>query len=55
MYDAFDYVEGVGLEQCVARKPHIIYCVSHTLHEAQLNYIVTEEEFLAIVFDFQKF
>ena len=54
MYDASDYAVGVVLGQRVNRKPHVIYYASHTLNEAQLNYTVTEKEFLAVVFGFEK-
>jgi len=34
---------------------HSIYYASKTLQGAQLNYIVTEKELLAVVFAFDKF
>jgi len=46
---------GVVLGQRIDKKPYVIYYVSHTLNKAQVNYIVTEKEFLAIVFGFEKF
>jgi len=55
MCDASDYAVGIVIGQHVDRKPHVIYYASHTLNEAQLNYIVTEKEFLAVVFGFEKF
>jgi len=33
----------------------VIYYTSHTLNNAQLNYTVTENEFLAVIFSFEKF
>ena len=54
MCDAFDYAIGVVLGQRIDRKPHIIYYASNTLNDAQLNYTVTEEEFLAVIFGFEK-
>jgi len=55
MYDASDYAVGVVLGQRVGKKPHVIYYASHTLNDAQLNYTVTEKEFLAAIFGFEKF
>ena len=50
-----DYVVGVILGHCVDRKSHVIYYTSHTLNEAQLNYIVTKKEFLTVVLSFENF
>jgi len=33
----------------------MIYYVSRTLNDAQLNYTTTEKEFLAVVFALEKF
>ena len=55
MCDASDYAVGVVLGQRVDRKPYVIYYASHTLNEAQLNYIVFEKKFLVVVFSFEKF
>jgi len=55
MCDASDFAIGVVLGQRVNKKPHVIYYASHTLNDAQLNYTVTEKEFLVVVFDFEKF
>ena len=41
MCDASDYAVGIILGQRVDKKPHVIYYVSHTLNDAQLNYTVT--------------
>jgi len=54
MCDTSDYAVGVVLGQRVDRKPHVIYYASHTLNEAQLNYTMSEEEFLAVLFGFEK-
>ena len=55
MCDASDFAIGVVLGQCIDRKPHVICYASHTLNDASLNYTVTEKEFLAVVFGFEKF
>ena len=55
MCDAFDYAVGVVLVQRVDKKPHVISYASHTLTNAQLNYTITEKEFLAVIFSFVKF
>jgi len=55
MCDASNYAVGVVLGQRVDKKPHVIYYASHTLNDAQLNYTVTEKEFLTVVFGFEKF
>jgi len=33
----------------------VMYYASRTLNDAQQNYTVTEEEFLAVIFSFEKF
>jgi len=55
MCDASDYAIEIVLGQRVDRKPHLIYYTSHTLNDAQLNYTMTEKEFLAVIFRFEKF
>ncbi|KAM0992855.1 hypothetical protein ACFX2A_008716 [Malus domestica] len=55
MCDALDYVVGAVLGQRVNKVPHVIYYVSRTLNDAQLNYSTTENELLAIVFGLEKF
>ena len=50
MCDASDYVVGVVLGQKRERTFRVIYYVSRTLNDAQLNYATTEKELLAIVF-----
>jgi len=52
---ASDYAVGVVLAQRVDKKPHVIYYASHTLNDIQLNYTVTEKEFLAVIFALDKF
>jgi len=50
MCDASDFAVGVALGQRINKKFHAMYYVSHTLNEAQVNYTVTEKEFLGAVF-----
>ncbi|XP_076944255.1 uncharacterized protein LOC143614819 [Bidens hawaiensis] len=50
MCDASDYAIGAVLGQRVEKKPISIYYASKTLSDAQLNYITTEKELLAIVY-----
>jgi len=44
MCDTSDYTVGIVLDQRIDKKPYMIYYVSHTLDEAQANYIVIEKE-----------
>ena len=53
MCNASDYAVEVVLGR-VDKKPHIIYYTSHNLNDAQLNYIVTEKEFLGVIFGLKK-
>ena len=55
MCDANNYAIGAVLGQKRERTFQVIYYVSRTLNDAQLNYATTEKEFLAIVFVFDKF
>ena len=55
MCDASDYAIGAILGQRIDNKPMVIYYVSRTLANAQLNYTTTEKELLAVVFALQKF
>ena len=55
MCDASDFTVGAVLGQRKAKIFHSVYYSSRTLNEAQLNYTTTENEFLAIVFAFDKF
>jgi len=36
-------------------KQHVIFYSSRTLNDAQLNYTITEKEFLAVIFALKKF
>ena len=55
MCDASDYAIGAVLGQKREKIFQVIYYVSRTLNDAQLNYATTEKELLAIVFAFDKF
>jgi hypothetical protein len=55
MCDASDYVVGVVLGQRIDKLPHVIYYVSRTLNDAQLNYSTTEKELLVVAFALDKF
>ncbi|XP_070002395.1 uncharacterized protein [Nicotiana sylvestris] len=53
--NASDYAVGAVLGQRKDKLMHSIYYASRTLSGAQLNYIVTKKEMLAVVFAFDKF
>jgi len=55
MCDASNHAIKVVLGQRIPKKPHVIYYVNHTLNETQVNYTMTEKEFLAMDFGFKKF
>ncbi|KAK0597787.1 hypothetical protein LWI29_028591 [Acer saccharum] len=55
MCDASDYAVGAVLGQRVDKVPHVIYYISRTLNDAQLNYSTTEKELLAVVSASEKF
>lgn len=46
---------GAGLGKWKHKAMHLIHYVIRTLSGAQLNYILTEKEMLAVVFTFDKF
>jgi hypothetical protein len=52
--DASDCAVGAVLGQHVDKLPHVIYYMSRTLNNVQLNYSTTEKELLAIVFALDK-
>ena len=54
MHDASEVSLGVVSGQRRDQIFHSIYYASKSLNEAQKNYIVTEQEFLAVVFAFKK-
>jgi hypothetical protein len=53
--DASDIAIGVVLGQEEDMKPYAIYFISKNLNPAELNYIVTKKEFLAIIHAINKF
>jgi len=55
MCDASDFTIGAVLGQRIVNNQHMLYFSSRTLNEGQLNYTMTEKEFLAIVFALEKF
>ena len=55
MYDASDFAVGAVLGQRIDRKPTAICYVNKTLVDAQLNYMTTEKELLAVFFALEKF
>ncbi|XP_070006755.1 uncharacterized protein [Nicotiana sylvestris] len=55
MCDASGVAIGVVLSQCHNKVLHPIYYAIKTLNEVQMNYTVTEQELLAIVYAFEKF
>ena len=50
MCDAWDYVVGEILGQCIDKKLTAIFHVTKTLADAQLHYMTTEKKLLAFVF-----
>ena len=46
---------GVVLDQEEEKKPYAIYYISKNITIAKLNYIVTEKEFLAIIYAINNF
>ncbi|XP_070050156.1 uncharacterized protein [Nicotiana tomentosiformis] len=55
MCDASDIAVGAVLGQCINKIFHLVYYVSKTMNDAQLNYTITEKYLLAIVFAIEKF
>eukprot|EP00253_Pinus_taeda_P035367 PITA_35367 len=53
--DALNNAIGVALRQVEEKLPYAIYFVSKNLSKAELNYIVTKKELLAIVHSLNKF
>ena len=55
MYDVSDYAMGAVLGQHLDKKPTTICYTSKTLVKAQINYMTTEKELLAVVYALEKF
>ena len=55
MCDASDLAIGEVLRQREGGKPYVVYYVSKTLNEAQMNYTTTEKKLLAMVYALDKF
>ena len=53
--DALDTAIGAVLNQEEDKKPYVIYYISKNLTPTELNYIVTEKEFLAVIYSISKF
>jgi len=53
--DASDLAIGVALGKEENKKSYAIYYISKNLSSAELNYTVTEKEFLAVIFAINKF
>ena len=53
--DASNKAIGAALGQVDQKLPYAIYFVSKNLSKAELNYTVTEKEFLAVVHALNKF
>ena len=53
--DASDTAIGVVLRQEEDKKPHAIYYISKNLSPAELNYTITEKEFLVVIHVVNKF
>ena len=55
MCDALDYEDGAVLGQRIEKKATNIWYAIKTLAEAQMNYMTTEKELLAVVYALEKF
>ena len=53
--DASDFAIGAALGQEENKQSYVIYYISKNLSSAELNYTVTEKEFLAVIFAINKF
>ena len=55
MCDTSDFAISAVLGQRIDNRQHVIYYSSRTLNDAQQNYTTTKKEFLAVVFELEKF
>ena len=55
MCDASDYAIGAILVQRIEKKPTAIWYEIKTLVEAQMNYMTTENELLAVIYALENF
>jgi hypothetical protein len=53
--DASQTAVGAVLGQQEDKIPYAVYCISKNLAPAELNYTVTEKEFLAVIYAINKF
>ena len=53
--DASDTVIGGVLDQKEGQEPYAIYFISKNMTPTELNYTITEKEFLAVVYSINKF
>ena len=53
--NASDLAVGASMGQEEDKKSYAIYYISNNLSSAELNYTVTEKEFLAVIFAINKF
>lgn len=54
MCDTSNYVVGVVLVQRMEKKLHVVYYINKMLNDAQINYMTTEKELLAVIFSLDK-
>nr|GFC34087.1 reverse transcriptase domain-containing protein [Tanacetum cinerariifolium] len=55
MCDASDYAVGAVLGQRAEKHFQPIHYASKTMNQAEINYITTKKEMLAVVYAFEKF
>nr|GFB10060.1 reverse transcriptase domain-containing protein [Tanacetum cinerariifolium] len=55
MCDASDYAVGAILGQRIEKHFRLIHYASKTMNQAEINYMTTEKEMLAVVYAFEKF
>ena len=55
MYDTSNYTIRAMMGERKEGKPFVVYYISKTLNNAQMNYSTTKKELLAVVFALDKF